>query len=58
LALHKQCERTKRRLILCNIDPQIKEVFIMTNLHKLLSICDTEQEALAAFRKKGWFGRS
>jgi len=30
-------------------------VFTTTGLHKLLKIHDTQEAALAAFRKKGWF---
>ena len=56
LLLHQNCAEAKIRLKLCNLDPELKEVFTTTGLNKLLSIYDTEAEALAAFKKKRWFG--
>jgi len=55
LALNKECETHKIKLRLCNMEPHIKEVFTTTGLHKLLKIHDTQEAALAAFAKKGWF---
>lgn len=55
LALHKECEEHKITLRLCGMEPAIQEVFTTTGLHKLLKIHDTLEDALAAFRKKGWF---
>lgn len=55
LSLNKECEANKITLRLCNMQPHIKEVFTTTGLHKLLKIHDTQEAALAAFRKKGWF---
>ena len=55
LALNKECEEHKITLRLCNMEPHIKEVFTTTGLHKLLKIHDTQEHAMAAFRKKGWF---
>jgi anti-anti-sigma factor len=55
LSLNKECEEHKITLRLCNMQPHIKEVFTTTGLHKLLKIHDTQEAALAAFRKKGWF---
>jgi anti-sigma B factor antagonist len=37
------------RLVLCNIDPQIREVFEITRLDKLFVIKNDEQEALQVF---------
>lgn len=54
MLLHKNCEMAKVRLKLCNIDPQIMEAFTSTGLAKVLSIHQTEAEAIAAFRKKKW----
>ena len=53
--LHKRCKADKIRLKLCNISGEIKEVFRITGLVKLLDIHDDEAEALEAFDKKGWF---
>jgi anti-anti-sigma factor len=55
LALHKECEGHKITLRLCSMEPHIKEVFTSTGLHKLLKIHDTQESAMAAFRKKSWF---
>jgi len=37
------------KLILCNIDPQIHEVFEITKLDKFFKIMKEEQQALQAF---------
>lgn len=55
VSLSKECDEHKITLRLCNMQPHIKEVFTTTGLHKLLKIHDTQEAALAAFRKKGWF---
>jgi anti-anti-sigma factor len=54
LALHKECQQHNITLRLCCMEPHIKEVFTTTGLHKLLKIHDTQESAIAAFRKKGW----
>ncbi len=54
LLLYKNCDIAKVRLKLCNIDPQIMEAFTSTGLTKVLSIHNTEADAIAAFRKKRW----
>ena len=54
LALNKECEEHKITLRLCNMEPHIQEVFAATGLHKLLHVHDTQEAALAAFRKKRW----
>jgi anti-sigma B factor antagonist len=55
--LHKQCKQDKVKLKLCNISPDIKEVFKITGLTKLLDIYDDVAGALAAFGppRRGWF---
>jgi anti-sigma B factor antagonist len=55
LRLNKECEEHKITLRLCGMEPHIREVFTTTGLHKLLKIHDTQDSAMAAFRKKGWF---
>jgi anti-sigma B factor antagonist len=55
LLLHQNCASAKVRLKLCNLNPEIKEVLTTTGLNKLLSVHDTQAEALAAFDKKRWF---
>lgn len=55
LLLHQNCKSADIRLKLCNLDPEIEEVLTTTGLNKVLSIHETEDEALAAFEKKRWF---
>jgi anti-sigma B factor antagonist len=49
ITLNKKVQQVGGRLILCNIDPQIREVFEITKLNKLFTIHDEEQAALQAF---------
>ncbi|MFN4261888.1 MAG: STAS domain-containing protein [Gemmataceae bacterium] len=49
ITLNKKLQVTGGRLILCNIDPQIYEVFEITKLNKLFNIQKEEQSALQAF---------
>jgi anti-sigma B factor antagonist len=55
--LHKQCKNDKVKLKLCNISPDIAEVFKITGLTKLLDIHKDGAEALEAFGppRRGWF---
>lgn len=59
LRLNKHCKADKIKLKLCDICPQVLEVFTITKLNKVLEIEGDEEGALAAFggAKKGWFGR-
>jgi anti-sigma B factor antagonist len=49
ITLNKKLQTAKGRLILCNIDPQIHEVFEITKLDKFFNIQKEEQTALQAF---------
>ena len=49
IALHKKLQAVGGRLILCNIDPEIYEVFEITRLDKFFNIQKDEQAALQAF---------
>ena len=49
IILNKKVQEVDGRLILCNIDPQIYEVFEITKLNKLFNIHSEEQAALQAF---------
>ncbi len=49
ITLNKKAQEAKGRLILCNIDPQIHEVFEITRLDKFFNIQKDEQTALQAF---------
>src|SRR5688572_1368046 len=49
ITLNKKLQGVGGKLVLCNIDPQIYEVFEITKLNKLLMIKKDEQEALQQF---------
>jgi anti-sigma B factor antagonist len=49
IALHKKLQAVGGRLILCNIDPEIYEVFEITRLDRFFNIQKEEQAALQAF---------
>jgi anti-anti-sigma factor len=54
--LSKKCGASKTTVKLCSIASSIREVFEITRLNKIFSIHESEDDALAAFRKKGWLG--
>ena len=47
--LNKKIQAAGGKLVLCSIDPQIREVFEITRLDKLFLIRADEQEALQTF---------
>ncbi len=49
MKLHKQCKQDKIRLKLCNIRPNIVEVFKITGLTKVLEIYPDGAKAIEAF---------
>jgi anti-sigma B factor antagonist len=49
ITLNKKLSTAGGKLILCNIDPQIYEVFEITKLDKFFNIQKEEQAALQAF---------
>ena len=49
ITLNKKVKSRSGKLKLCNIRPEIYEVFAITKLNKLFDIKDDEAEALAAF---------
>ena len=49
ITLNNKLRAVTGRLILCNIDPQIYEVFEITKLNKFFTIHKEEQAALQAF---------
>jgi len=49
ITLNKKLQGAGGRLILCNIDPQIYEVFEITKLDKFFNIQKEEQAALQSF---------
>ncbi|HTU26392.1 MAG TPA: STAS domain-containing protein [Pirellulales bacterium] len=56
MPLHKRCKADKTKLKLCNICPNLMEVFKITNLNKLFDIAGSEADAVAALGKRGIFG--
>jgi anti-sigma B factor antagonist len=40
---------------MCQIAPDIMKVFEITRLNKVIDIYDTEEKALSAYNKRGWF---
>jgi anti-sigma B factor antagonist len=50
ITLNKKVQAAQGKLILCNIDPNIYEVFEITKLNKLFNIQKEEQAALQAFQ--------
>lgn len=49
ITLNKKINGVSGKLVLCNIDPQIYEVFEITKLNKLFNIQKEEQDGLQAF---------
>ena len=49
ITLNKKLQQAGGKLILCNIDPQIFEVFEITKLDRFFKIIKEEQAALQAF---------
>jgi anti-sigma B factor antagonist len=49
ITLNKKLQNAGGKLILCNIDPQIYEVFEITKLNRVFNIQKEEQAALQAF---------
>ena len=53
ITLNKKLQQAGGRLVLCNIDPQIHEVFEITKLDKFFKIYRSEQTALRYFLPGG-----
>lgn len=56
ILLSKKCKADAVDLRLCNIMPNIMEVFKIMKLNKVFDIQTDEATAMKAFEKKGWFG--
>ncbi|MHC4293996.1 MAG: STAS domain-containing protein [Planctomycetota bacterium] len=46
ITVHKRICEKKGELRLCNIQPTIREVFVITRLNEIFEICPTRDEAL------------
>ena len=51
----KKCQASNVDLRICNINPNIKEVFDLMKLEKVFKVDEDEAQAVAAFNKKTWF---
>ena len=56
IALYKAIKEEKGDLKFCKVNPQIREVFKITQLDKMIEIKDDLDQAIAAFKKKGGWG--
>lgn len=54
--LNKKCKNDEIALKLCEISPNVMEVFKITKLNKVFDIYADEEKALKSFTKKSWFG--
>ena len=54
IALYKAIKAEKGDLKLCHVRPEIREVFKITQLDKMIEIHDDLNGAVNSFKKKGW----
>ena len=52
IALYKALKEEKGDLRLCRVDPQVREVFKITQLDKMIEIHDTLQKAVESLKQK------
>lgn len=50
IIVNNELKRLSGQLRLCNIDPQIYQVFVITKLNKIFEIHDTADKAVASFK--------
>ena len=53
IRVNKKCKEFNIALKLCNISPEIREVFKITSMDKIFDIHDDDAQALEAFKKSG-----
>ena len=51
--LHKKSQDIKGRVVLCGLRPDLSKIFKITNLDKVLTFADNEEQARAKFRAIG-----
>jgi len=49
ITLHKKAAAIKGRVVLCGLRPELRRVFEISRLDKLLELRETEEQALATF---------
>lgn len=54
IALYKQIKQENGDLKLCRVNPEVREVFKITQLDKMIEIKDDLESAVNSFKKKGW----
>ncbi|MGD0093117.1 MAG: STAS domain-containing protein [Planctomycetota bacterium] len=54
IALYKLIKAEKGNLKLCRIDPNVREVFKITQLDKMIEIFDDVQKAVNSFKRFDW----
>ena len=53
ILVNKMCKEYKINLKLCNIEPEIAQIFKITGMNKVFAIYKTAEDACAAFQKEG-----
>jgi anti-anti-sigma factor len=53
ILVKKMCKEYKINLKLCNIEPDIAQIFKITGINKVFKIYKTAEDACAAFQKEG-----
>jgi anti-anti-sigma factor len=56
IALYKAIKTEKGDLKICRVNPEVREVFKITQLDKMIEIKDDLESAINAFKKKGGWG--
>ncbi|HYF51716.1 MAG TPA: STAS domain-containing protein [Planctomycetota bacterium] len=54
IALYKQIKQENGDLKLCRVNPEVREVFKITQLDKMIEIKDDLESAVNSFKKKSW----
>jgi anti-anti-sigma factor len=57
ILVNKMCKEYKINLKLCNIEPDIAQIFKITGMNKVFAIYKTTEDACAAFQKEGSIAR-
>ena len=57
ILVNKMCKEYKINLKLCNIEPDIAQIFKITGMNKVFAIYKTAEDASAAFQKEGPIAR-
>ena len=50
IRINKTCKEHKINLKLCNIEPEIAQIFKITGMNKVFTICRTAEDAYAGFQ--------